>query len=1207
MINRSVVSMGHTQLLDVIGHVRGRWRLKLALRGALIVGGAALVAILLSAYGLEKLGFSSGPLLTFRVLTYAVVLGLAIRYLVLPLLRRVTDEQVALYLEEHEPSLQAAVVSAVELRDTPGAAPGDLSPALIRRTIELAVERCRDVEDGRRIDQRQIQRFGAAVAGAAVIGIVLVGFSPAFVRHGANALLNPLTSAETATPYRISVEPGNVTIPRGADQQVRAALDGFDSELVELVLRSGADSSFERLQMARADSGFELLVFHIDQATDYFIESNGVRSPVYRIEVADLPYVKSLTLVYHFPAYTGLPPRTVEFGGDIAVLRGTVVEVQATPTIPTQSGKVIADDRAIPITANEEGVLTGSMRVEKDGFYHIEMTAADGSSVNASPAYAIDILTDMPPTISFSKPGRDTRVTPIQEVFVEARAEDDYGVATIEMVYSVNGGEEQVITLYESGKALREVTAGHTLYLEELTLEPGDLVAYHGRVNDNNAVGGSQSAKSDIYFLTVRPFGVEYRQSQQAGGGGGGGGGDQGELSEMQREIISATFNVVRDSALDPQGYAEKLNTIALTQERLRDQVETLAQRMRNRGVTQDTMFKKIAELLPQAASEMEAATAQLRDSKAPDALPPEQRALQFLLRAEAVFREVQVSMGEQQGGGGGGGSPNAEDLADLFELELDKLRNQYETVQRGEREQAQSEVDETLERLKELARRQQQEAERMRRQAQSRQNSGGGGGGQSQRELAEETEEVARQLERLSRETQQPQLMEAARRLQEAADAMRRSAANNRNGNPADASAALDRLDEARRRLERNRSQQLEQQTREALQRAEELARQQREIEAGMNNLNNAGADRAEQARRLIERKEQQLAGVENLERQLDRMASEARTEQREASRELQEAAGSIRDNQLKEKIRFSRALTQPGANPDYTREMERDIGANLDDLRQRIAEAGDALQGQDTQDRSAEALERTRDLVRGMESLEERTRSARDSAERRRLGQRPGQDQPGQQGQGGEQQRQQGQGQQGQQAQGQGQQGQQGQGQGQQGQQGQGGQGQGQQQGQQGQQGQASPGSGQADNQGEGARTETGVYGPGGGGDARGAVFGAGEVRQFRGELRERLAEAQRLREQLSRDGRDVSALDGVIRDMRALDNERVYANPRELERLQTAVVDGLKQFEYTLRRELQGEAKEKLFLSGTDEVPEGYRKLVEEYYRSLGRRSN
>jgi hypothetical protein len=48
----------------------------------------------------------------------------------------------------------------------------------------------------------------------------------------------------------------------------------------------------------------------------------------------------------------------------------------------------------------------------------------------------------------------------------------------------------------------------------------------------------------------------------------------------------------------------------------------------------------------------------------------------------------------------------------------------------------------------------------------------------------------------------------------------------------------------------------------------------------------------------------------------------------------------------------------------------------------------------------------------------------------------------------------------------------------------------------------------------------------------------------------------------------------------------------------------VDGLKQYEFGLRREVLGAGREQVFLSGTEEVPEAFRKLVEEYYRQLSR---
>jgi hypothetical protein len=49
---------------------------------------------------------------------------------------------------------------------------------------------------------------------------------------------------------------------------------------------------------------------------------------------------------------------------------------------------------------------------------------------------------------------------------------------------------------------------------------------------------------------------------------------------------------------------------------------------------------------------------------------------------------------------------------------------------------------------------------------------------------------------------------------------------------------------------------------------------------------------------------------------------------------------------------------------------------------------------------------------------------------------------------------------------------------------------------------------------------------------------------------------------------------------------------------------VVEGLKTAEFALRREVEGPDREKLFLSGSQDVPAGWQRLVEEYYRSLAR---
>jgi hypothetical protein len=401
-----------------------------------------------------------------------------------------------------------------------------------------------------------------------------------------------------------------------------------------------------------------------------------------------------------------------------------------------------------------------------------------------------------------------------------------------------------------------------------------------------------------------------------------------------------------------------------------------------------------------------------------------------------------------QQGGGGGGGQDqSAEDLADLFELETDKLRNQYEEVRRGEAQTNSAKMDETLERLKQLAARQQQENERLRQRMQ--QGAGGSGGGGGQRDLAQEAEEMARQLERLAREQKSPEMEESARKLQEAATAMRRSAAANGDASRASGAAALDRLERARRLLEQGKSSQLTKGAQDAAQRAAELARQQKEVAEDVAGLPNAGGTRPDRERRLDERKQAMAGEVKSLEEDLTRMARETRKDSPETARKMQEAAGALRDNRTADKIQYSREVMRRGS-PDYARAFEGQISEDLEGLRDRIAAAARGA-GSDTSQRKSQALDRARDLVRGLSSLDDRMR---EKEQRGLRGAPNGQQQPqdGQQGANQPNGNQGKAGQQGSQAQGergegqskQGQRGQQGQGQDGQGQQGQEGKGQ-------------------------------------------------------------------------------------------------------------------------------------------------------------------
>jgi hypothetical protein len=1132
------------QLVETLAALRRQWRQRVILESVVWIAIAAVIAIAAGLLITSMFGTTSSTVVFIRGLGYLLILAAVVRYLVRPLVRRASDERFALYVEERSPELRQMLLSAVHELKAPEAERA--SPSLTARLMERTLAAVRPIQHDGRLERPRVQRALRAIGGIAVAVALLFAVGPKQLRGIARQIFAPWSVAEAATPtLAVRVRPGNAAIPRGAAVDVSASLAGFSADGAELVFRTDSASEWVRMPMARdsVDGSFTSRVFDLTKRTEYYVDANGIRSPTYALSVTDLPAMSAMSIDLRFPAYTGLPSEHFKEGGDVAAVVGTNVTIHATITKPVRGGTLAFDNGTkVPFTIGADGRLSASFPVKTTGFYRVDLVAPDGANVPGSVQYAVEALPDRPPTVRIEEPGRDTKVTSVEEVTIAVAASDDYGVESLQLRYRVNGGDEKTIALTDSGRhKSTEPRAAHTFFLEELKLVPGDLITYHAVAKD----GAGNEGVSDVYFLEVRPFGKNYRQSDQQGGGGGGGGDSPDGFVARQREVVAGTFNWIRDSTSVPaRKHKEDVATLNIAEGRLRVEVVTLAQKMTERAAARtDTTFALIQAELVESSKHLQGAEERLVKAQSKEALPVEQVALQHLQRAEELYRNVQVQMGGQQGGGGGGGAQKkAEELADLFELQTDKLNNQYEAVQQESQQQASREVDATLERLKQLASRQQQENERMQKMAEAMreklgrdQSSGGGGGGGSQRELAKKAEEEAHRLERLAREQKSPQMAEAAQQMQQAADAMKRAAT----GSAAQGAAAMEQLTRAANGLEGARSAAASESVKKLAEQAKELQEQQAAIADGVKQLGNAPPEkRAEQIQKLNQQKDALSKGVAKLESDVDRAAREARREQPAAAGKLGDAANAIRDQRVREKIDFSKNVIRGGSS-DYANAFEGQIGENLKDVADRTRAATGALSGQSSSRNQEKTLDKTRELVRGMESL------------RQRVG-----DKTGQQGQ-------QGEGQQGKGQQGKGQQG--------------GGGGQGQQDGQ-------NP--------------------SGGGGGTPGSRNGIdpSDARQFARELAMRRGSAEELRKELAKQGIDTGELDRAIDEMQRLQGSLASGDPKGIDELQKSVIEGLKTFEFTLYRKLGlGDSKGPA-LGSTAPVPAEYRAAVEEYYRSL-----
>lgn len=114
----------------------------------------------------------------------------------------------------------------------------------------------------------------------------------------------------------------------------------------------------------------------------------------------------------------------------------------------------------------------------------------------------------------------------------------------------------------------------------------------------------------------------------------------------------------------------------------------------------------------------------------------------------------------------------------------------------------------------------------------------------------------------------------------------------------------------------------------------------------------------------------------------------------------------------------------------------------------------------------------------------------------------------------------------------------------------------------------------------------------------------FDPDDIRQMRREVRERIDEVQDLAALIERLGADPRDLQTMLDAMRALDRNATYDDPEEVLRLQSQLVEGMKQFEFQLRRDFAIDEENEILLYRAGEVPDEYKALVAEYFRALSR---
>ena len=483
---------------------------------------------------------------------------------------------------------------------------------------------------------------------------------------------------------------------------------------------------------------------------------------------------------------------------------------------PVARARWVGKEHSLALAAQSNAVavlpdflLTNSAR------YSLELTDAEGRTNKFPTDFVLQALTNQRPDVKLVFPRGDPRVSRLEELQLQAEASDDFGLLKYGVGFGVAGQEPQFVELGQSAPAQRQAAVQLLDPAGEARRGRGpgsDLLRVGGRLRPGRASPPHVQRHLFRRGAPVRgsfPAGpIRLARKRKPKRKPGGGGDERVRLAELQKQIVVATWNLQRrkggrgwrhyshedntfvsivaallvrpvlagagtpafDAHCRRQGAPDcqpptlrattfPTSALCLTP-RIRpwsrlDRCSTEAANARDRAA------------LETAIKEMERSRAALEQAKKspeklPAALAAEQAAYQALLKATP--REYRMTRSRNRGqSGNSSGQPSQQELN---QLELTGEENRYETERQAtatptqqQREQAQ-----TVDRLKQLARRQQDLNDRLRDLQTALQEA----------RTDQEREEIQRQLKRLRDEERQmlSDVDELRQRLEQSPDA---------------------------------------------------------------------------------------------------------------------------------------------------------------------------------------------------------------------------------------------------------------------------------------------------------------------------------------------------------------------------------------------------------------------------------------------------
>jgi hypothetical protein len=669
------------------------------------------------------------------------------------------------------------------------------------------------------------------------------------------------------------VEPGSTQIEKGSDLLVSVRFsDDFSDDLLLIAESPSGESQSASMQRSLRDPIASATIRKIKEPLRYRIESISKNSERFEVGVFEHPAVLQSDASIQSPTYAQQDDKTISNTRRVSIVDGAQIRWSLKLNKPVVSAEWIDENgQSALLEGNPQNPTEYSIRntPTESMRYRLKLTDAEGRSEKTAEEFVVKVIPNREPELKLIS-AVDQRVSAIQEMIVGARVQDDFGIHRTGIRVSVGDSEPSDIELISPGESTTKKTElQHLIDLESLQAKADQLVTYHFWTEDLDRDGQPRRIESEMYFAEVRPFeetfreadasATQQRQEQQQQQQGSESGQQAEELAELQKKILSATWNLLRGipkSSTDaPQSIQEQLPILLESQNQALEQTEALKEQLQAPNAAQDLL--KVQSSMREAIAELNQSGSETPSIALRGAIKQMRGAYEGLLRLRA--REHEVSQSQQQQPSSqrsqSASQRNRQEQIQQLQLEQDPSRYEEESQPMSEEANSERERRQVMNRLDELARRQEDLNEQVReldlalqsakdeqekkeleeRLEQLR---------EDQQELVEDADEL---LERMNEPESRIALEESRRQIENAREQMQQSERQLREAQPSAAlnsgTRAEQSVDQTREQLREQSSESLQRDVQMLIEQAQNVTKNQAELERQLREQANLPA----------------------------------------------------------------------------------------------------------------------------------------------------------------------------------------------------------------------------------------------------------------------------------------------------------------------------------------------------------------------------